>query len=423
MAHGNGAQVIREMAGPMHSQVEGGPIVVASDGKGSALAAIRAARELESITHRPVRLLSVVEPIAQLPVTPDAISYPVAALAESAEALEKRVRREIRAIAGEESAWHVDVDVGDPARAIARAAKEMGASLIVTGFGQHGAADRLLGGETVIDLAEATDTPLLATSAFDQLPQRVLLAIDQEIPGLSSAPPPLALFSAVKSVYCVHVEQRGDRRQASRGAGMGILSLEREVPGRVRSLFGLSEKVLVQGVALEGDASSELLDFAARFRIDLIVVSRRKHNLLQRAFSNGISMRILRRAHCSVLLLPPAEKRADLHTMTSSNPVDWPAILTEVTHRDAGRRVSLEIDDVELGAQSEVREYPLLGVAYDHKDECAELMLGEMHGGGRHITHAVGGVTSVDLLFDANGKDSALRIAYEGGQILLTFLN
>jgi hypothetical protein len=140
-------------------------------------------------------------------------------------------------------------------------------------------------------------------------------------------------------------------------------------------------------------------------------------------FSDGVSARILRRSPCPVLLLPPATRQGDLRTLTSTDPLEWPALLNQVSERDVGRRVQMEIDDLEFGAQFEARSFRLAGVAYDHKDERVEVMLGGVGSSARHLAHSLGDVTSVDLLFRTDGTDEALRIAYGGGQMLLTFMN
>jgi len=48
-------------------------------------------------------------------------------------------------------------------------------------------------------------------------------------------------------------------------------------------------------------------------------------------------------------------------------------------------------------------------------------MLGEQDS-TRHFTRGISGVTSVDLLKDADGRDAVLRIAHGSGQTILTLV-
>jgi nucleotide-binding universal stress UspA family protein len=304
-----------------------------------------------------------------------------------------------------------------PADAIACAASRERASLIVAGFPAPGAGGTALGGQTLEELAETVDAPLLAARAFEEPPRRVMVAVGDELPVVASGSPVRALFANVTSIYCVRVKEK----RAVRSDTEPALPLE-EACRRIRAMFGLPPGALMQDVTLAGDVASELLDFAARFRIDMIVTGRRRRGVIQRVFGGSVSARLLRRANCQVLMIPPLPLVPDLHTVTLSNPAEWGDFLRTVTQRDAGRRVNLEIDDTDMGAQSEVRDYPLVGVTYDHRDGRAEIMLGDFEGTRRHVTHTVAGVSSVDLLLDDEGRDKALRIGYDGGQVLCTFL-
>ena len=84
------------------------------------------------------------------------------------------------------------------------------------------------------------------------------------------------------------------------------------------------------------------------------------------------------------------------------------------------RRATLEVDDKELGAQAEARDYPFLGVDYDPNDGTVEVMLGDLPPGRRHLTHIVSKPLSVDVLRGPDGKDRVLHILREGGQTLVT---
>jgi hypothetical protein len=48
-------------------------------------------------------------------------------------------------------------------------------------------------------------------------------------------------------------------------------------------------------------------------------------------------------------------------------------------------------------------------------------MLGDEASHGRHLTRSIGGVDTIDVMTDKQGRDIALRIAHGAGQTLLTF--
>ena len=98
---------------------------------------------------------------------------------------------------------------------------------------------------------------------------------------------------------------------------------------------------------------------------------------------------------------------------------DWSRALQAFSERNAGRYTSVEIDDPELGAQLQQRDFKLQGVSYDPRDDRVEIMLGGFEGVGPHLTHTVGEPRDVDILTDDAGRDLALRVSENGVQTLL----
>lgn len=92
----------------------------------------------------------------------------------------------------------------------------------------------------------------------------------------------------------------------------------------------------------------------------------------------------------------------------------WSTRLEEFTHRNAGRRAILEVDDLELGAQPVVN-YPLWGISYDPVTDRVEVMFSDFRDLRCHMTHGVRKARSIELLRE-NGRDEVLRIVQEGGE-------
>jgi hypothetical protein len=95
----------------------------------------------------------------------------------------------------------------------------------------------------------------------------------------------------------------------------------------------------------------------------------------------------------------------------------WSKLLTDFTQRHAGRRARLEVDDPDLGAQWLDSDHPLLGVAYDRRDDRIEIMLGEMGDVENRLTHTIPGATVVELAASNGGE--TLRIGHGESQTLL----
>jgi hypothetical protein len=99
----------------------------------------------------------------------------------------------------------------------------------------------------------------------------------------------------------------------------------------------------------------------------------------------------------------------------------WASLLQEFTARNGVRPTSVEVDDIELGAQAQERDYPLLGISYDPHDGCIQMMLGDLASYGRHLTRSIAEPDEIDVMTDEQGRDIALRIAHGAGQTLMTF--
>ena len=92
----------------------------------------------------------------------------------------------------------------------------------------------------------------------------------------------------------------------------------------------------------------------------------------------------------------------------------WSSRLEEFTHRNAGRRALLEVDDSGLGAPSGV-DYPLWGIRYDPGGDRVEILFSDFRDLRRHKTHAVARARSIELLHE-RGRDEVLRILGEDGE-------
>ena len=98
---------------------------------------------------------------------------------------------------------------------------------------------------------------------------------------------------------------------------------------------------------------------------------------------------------------------------------DWADELQNFTNRNAGRKTVIEELGESLGAQEEERGGLLRGVAYDRRDHRIEIMVGDLAGTDRHLTHTVSADSTIELVTDTRGRDWALRIQRPDGQTIL----
>jgi nucleotide-binding universal stress UspA family protein len=403
-----------------------GPIVAATDGTESAMAALQAAAALARHSGAEVVVLSVLEGLPLIAADYGMIIPPIDSDESRRRGLLERVRTQVAQLGRDASEWKIELREGDPPATIARTARELKARLIVVGLGHHELLDRLFGGETALHALRLARTPVLAVPpGFRELPRRVAVATDFSTTSVKAARRAFELIDTARVVYLVHVAPRLELQPEAFAAWMTMFG-EGVGPAfdRVKAELGLPSSVTVETVALNGKPSREILDFVKSTQVDLIVTGSRGAGLVDRILVGSTATGVLRGAQCAVLAVPggtsehqlawPATgERVEVHTS------DWAVELEAFTRRNAGRLASLEVDDPELGAQAQEHDYPFLGAAWDHHDEMVEIMLGDFEGPGRHLTRGIGGVTGIDVLNDEHGRDMILRIAHGTGQTIL----
>jgi nucleotide-binding universal stress UspA family protein len=404
-----------------------GPLVVATDGTTSADAAIRAAAQYAQRANWPVTVVAVLEPAPIVAADYGILMPPIETEQARQQALEQRVRAQIREIVGSAAAnWTVEVRHGDPASTVARAARELDARLIVLGLGHHDLLDRLFGGETALHALRLARSPVLAVpQTFQHLPARIAIATDFSNASLAAGRTAIEMLPTLTMVYLAHVAPRLELQPEAYAAWINEYGTGVEPAfARLRAELNVPRGVTVETITLTGKPSRALLEFAKAAHLDAIVTGSRGAGLMDRILVGSTATSLIRGAHCTIFAVP-TPLGAETATMGAVETVvpetEWSARLAEFTKRNAGRQATLEVDDPEIGAQSQQSGYPFLGAAYDHNDRRIEIMLGEQ-ASTRHFTRGITDVRSVDLLQDAHGRDAVLRIAHGSGQTILTLV-
>lgn len=405
-----------------------GPLLVATDGGAPSDAAFRAALALREKLSADVEVVGVVEPLPMIVPEAQGLLQPLVVTPEHMTALKTKVRTQLDDAGVAGSKWPITVLYGRPAREITDLARQNHSQLIVIGLTHHGVIDRILDGETALEVLRQSEVPVLLASGFESLPRQAVFAVDFSAQSMNAARAGLRLVSADCFVNLVHV-----RPSVTVFDGTGMWEVEYDKAAE-RELEKFAEALAAPAgietkpTILRGRPANAIADFARNAGADLIVAGTRGAGLMRRILVGSVATGLVHKATTSVLIVPDrvgarTERIADsLHA--DADPAtrsEWAAKLSEFSKRNAARRATLEIDDPAIGSQSEVVDFPFLGADYDRQSGRVEIMLGEFTGSDRHLTHSMERISSIDILKDETGKDMALRVAYEGGQALVLF--
>ena len=412
-------------ASPLHAALKS--VVVATDGSDSAIAAFQAASLIASHCTASVHVLSVLEPLPVMFTAADGMVLLPPDFYQAREDEQRAIVRNQTVLFDPAQTWTMNLRVGHPAESIVAFAHEQKADLIIVGANKHTVVGRLFGEETAMEIARLSDVPLLVASpAMKRLPRRVVVAMDLETDGLQCAPQAIQLLADTRSISCAHVKPRAEF------LGVDWASYDSGYELAMRERFKALEKdfdsvqMRPDLIVLHGDPPRELTDYAAYCKAELLVVGVKRRRGRARALGGRIASRVIRRADCSVLVVPrftvPSNEiaRAGASTSVIQDSPQWSAELNKFTQRNAGRVANLEVDDPELGALVEATHYPFVGADYDHKDGRLTIALGNTHPVNNHLTRTIEHPQAVSVL-RIDGRDEALSITHGGGQTLLTF--
>ena len=403
-----------------------GPVLVATDGTSSADAALRAASVISDHSGADVVALSVLASLPLIAGDYGLLIPPLDSTDAHRHALTQRVREQLLAFGPATRDWTVEIREGDPAATIARTAQELDAKLIVVGLGHHDLADRIFGGETALHALRLARNPVLAVPpGFATMPMQVVVATDFSPASVAAARQAFEVIDTATTVYLIHVAPQLELQPEAFATWMTMFSEGLSTAfERVKANLGLPESVTVKTVSRTGRAAREILSFAESVNADLIITGSRGAGLIDRILVGSTATGILRGARCAVLAVPTGPMESKLTSTSERVTVErdhWGAEFDAFTKRNVGRIAALEVDDPEFGAQFQERNYPFLGATWDHHDERVEIMLGDFEGGGRHLTRGIAGVTGIDIVRDADGRDWVLRVGHRPGQTILTF--
>lgn len=294
---------------PSSTQVTSGPVLVATDGSPAGEAAFRAAALIAGKLSSKVHVVVVVEPLPMIVPEPSAIMQPLVASPELLDAVRDGVVRQMRDLAPEGSEWNVEVEYGRPSDETARKAADTKAQLIVIGLVHHGLVDRILDGDTALEVVRQANVPvMLASPDAHALPKRAIFAVDFSPQSMDAARAALRVLDDSATITLVHV-----RPAATVFDGSGLWEEEyeqaatRELEKFTRAL-GAPAATRVEATILQGGAAKMILELAQKSNADLVVAGTHGAGLMQRLFLGSVATRLIRHADCSLLIVPDQQR-------------------------------------------------------------------------------------------------------------------
>lgn len=298
-----------------HGPLEGGVLLLATDGSAGANAAARIGSALvaeRDMQPHVVRAYDVAQaplpgPLAGMLAAADALLGPAAHEEE-----ERLVRATIGDVLGHEVRWPVRIRPGTAAGVIAREAEALGASLVVLGIRRHNRVDRLTRDETTLNVMRTADCPVLGVAADTRtLPRKAVVGLDFGPTSFAAARVALELLAPGGELVLAYVEGHEDEPDAApeiSGEGAGATDVS-EAFDRTTTDLAPPAGVTVTRVCLgRRDAPSiadGLLALAAERRTDLIAIGSHRYDWVDRAFRGSVSTGLARDGRHTLLVVPP----------------------------------------------------------------------------------------------------------------------
>jgi nucleotide-binding universal stress UspA family protein len=282
-----------------------GGLVVGFDGSPASQAALESAAVIAASRRWPVHVVSVLAPMSSYRLELGRDRTP-----SEIEDLRRQLRdaavRDAIGTAAERSSWTHQVVVGNAAPQIAKIAEKRGADLIILGRSQRGMIDRLVTGETTLQVMRCSSVPVLVVDSEMAAPATAVVAADFGPASVRAARAAIGLLGKGGTLYLVYVEQPVDLFP-----GATIAPAAEHYPGEVFVLFrrmieGLRvpSGVIVETVVLNGAPVPTLEEFCERVGADLLAAGTHALSRAASFFLGSVSTGLVRRTPIPLLIAP-----------------------------------------------------------------------------------------------------------------------
>jgi nucleotide-binding universal stress UspA family protein len=303
-------------------------IMVATDGEPGAMGAMRIARLLYERDGCHVAAVAVHEPteLYAFGAMGTATGFAPDYIEELASALEQRVTAQLAEVGFEVGRdCSVEVLTGSTAPSIARAAEEAGAELVLVGLRTYTLGERALGRETALRIIRLANVPVLGIpDRMTSLPTRIIVALDDGEFSIRAVHAVPSIMGAGATLHLAHAlwGTEGEEPAAIEWMKTYRIGVEKRLSDLGEELAGrYAAKAEVH--VLHGEPAAALLALADRTDAELIAAGSHGLGFLGRIFMGSVSSKLIRGAHCGVLVAPPAEPVAEpLATMSDREIVE-----------------------------------------------------------------------------------------------------
>jgi nucleotide-binding universal stress UspA family protein len=240
---------------------------------------------------------------------PALIAEPLVTPPEMLDRTRDNVVAQIRALAPAGLEWTTEVDYGRPSTEIIDTSHDNRARLIVIGLVHHNVIDRLLDGDTALEIVRHARMPvLLAASKWTTLPKCAVVAVDFSSRSIEAARAALPLLGPDAKLCLAHA-----RPAPTPYDGMGMWEEEYDVAAK-KALESFAENLAappdlkIEKMVLRGNPSVAILELAEKSNADLIVAGTQGAGFVRRILIGSVATRLIRHSTRSLLIVPPADR-------------------------------------------------------------------------------------------------------------------
>jgi len=280
-----------------------GGLVVGFDGSPASHAALESAAVLAAARRWAVHVVSVLPLMSS-----HKLDFETDQTRREIEDLRRQVRdadlRDAIGATAERAGWTRQVLFGNAALQIAKVAEKRAANLIVLGRTQRGVIDRLVSGETRLQVMRSSSVPVLVVDEKMEKPATAVVAVDFGPASKRAARLALEILGNAGTLYLVYVEDPIDLFP-----GATIAPVAQHYPGEVVVLFrrmleGLRVPagVVVETVMLNGTPASAIEEFCERVGADFLAAGTHGLSRVACFFLGSVSTALVRKTRIPVLI-------------------------------------------------------------------------------------------------------------------------
>jgi len=282
-----------------------GGIVVGFDGSPASHAAIESAAVIAAMRKCAVHVVSVLRPMSSYQIDLK-VDQPRSEVDDLRLQLRDAAIRDAVGSQDERAGWTQQVTTGSPAQKITETAERREADLIIVGRSQRGALDRMLAGETTLQVMRLSGVPVLVVGEEMKKPAIVVAAVDFGPASMRAAATGLEMLNGTGTLYLVHVDEPVEvfpdgfvLPEPAYSAGRLKEQLE-ERAGALRAPPG----VVVESVVLSGRPNRAIAEFCDRVGADLLVAGTHGLSRIARFLLGSVSTGLVRIVQKPVIIVP-----------------------------------------------------------------------------------------------------------------------